>query len=109
MGITLSGLERLWAPVQALLDWVTRASAARRGAQTIAPPGPRPAAPRSYPCRSVAPARNCGASVRRPLRVVRVMEASPPSSGAGRMIISGRMADVCAELERLAALEAAAS
>ena len=26
---------------------------------------------------------------------------------AGRMVISGRMADVCAELDRLAALEAA--
>ena len=34
----------------------------------------------------------------RPLRIVR--------HGAGRMVISGRMADVCAELDRLAALEA---
>ena len=33
----------------------------------------------------------------RPLRVVR--------SAPGRLVISGRMADVCAELERLAALE----
>lgn len=36
----------------------------------------------------------------RPLRVVR---AAP-----GRLVISGRMADVCAELDRLVALEAAA-
>jgi hypothetical protein len=28
-------------------------------------------------------------------------------SCAGRMVISGRLADVCAELERMAALEAA--
>lgn len=107
MGITLSGLERLWAPVQALFGWVTRACTARPSTQTIAPMGLRAGTPRVYPHRSAAPARNCSASARRPLRVVRVMEASPPSSGAGRMIISGRMADVCAELERLAALEAA--
>jgi hypothetical protein len=34
----------------------------------------------------------------RPLRVVRA---------SGRLVISGRMADVCAELDRLAAMEAA--
>lgn len=28
------------------------------------------------------------------------------TAGAGRMVISGRMADVCAELDRLVALEA---
>lgn len=42
----------------------------------------------------------------KPLRVVRVFEPSTPRAGAGRMVISGRMADVCAELERLAAQEA---
>ena len=40
-----------------------------------------------------------------PLRVARVMEAQHNRSHAGRMIISGRMADVCAELDRLAELE----
>jgi hypothetical protein len=44
----------------------------------------------------------------RALRVVRVAEGQPSARGAGRMVISGRMADVCAELDRLAALEAAA-
>jgi hypothetical protein len=43
----------------------------------------------------------------KPLRVVRVVEPSAPRTVAGRMVISGRMADVCAELDRLAALEAA--
>ena len=50
--------------------------------------------------------------VQRPLRVVRVMYAtgsSASSACAGRMVISGRMADVCAELDRLAALEATPS
>ena len=42
----------------------------------------------------------------RPLRVVRVAEDQrPPKHTAGRMVISGRMADVCAELDRLIALE----
>ena len=45
----------------------------------------------------------------RPLRVVRVMEAGQTSASVGRMVISGRMADVCAELDRLAAREAALS
>jgi hypothetical protein len=40
-----------------------------------------------------------------PLRVARVMEAQHHRSHAGRMVISGRMADVCAELDRLAELE----
>jgi len=40
-----------------------------------------------------------------PLRVVRVLEPSAPRAVAGRMVISGRLADVCAELERLAAQE----
>ncbi len=40
-----------------------------------------------------------------PLRVARVMEAQHNRSQAGRMVISGRMADVCAELDRLAELE----
>jgi hypothetical protein len=33
------------------------------------------------------------------------MEAQQSRSNAGRMVISGRMADVCAELDRLAELE----
>jgi hypothetical protein len=44
---------------------------------------------------------------RRPsLRVVHVHESGQTSAGAGRMVISGRMADVCAELDRLVAMEA---
>ena len=43
------------------------------------------------------------------LRVVRVCDVAPAPGEVGRMRISGRMADVCAELERLAAREAAAA
>jgi hypothetical protein len=40
------------------------------------------------------------------LRVLRVHESGQHTTGAGRMVISGRMADVCAELDRLVAMEA---
>ncbi len=43
--------------------------------------------------------------IRAPLRVLRVMEAGQAPAQVGRMRISGRMADVCAELDRLAACE----
>jgi hypothetical protein len=42
----------------------------------------------------------------RPIRMVRVMEAGQTSAQVGRMVISGRMADVCAELDRMVAHEA---
>lgn len=38
-----------------------------------------------------------------PLRVIRFIDADLPAANAGRMVISGRMSDVCAELDRLAA------
>lgn len=47
------------------------------------------------------------ASACRPLRIVRILEADQAPANVGRMVISGRMADVCAELDRLAAREAA--
>lgn len=40
-----------------------------------------------------------------PLKVVRVLDADQSPSQVGRMLISGRMVDVCAELDRLAARE----
>ena len=50
------------------------------------------------------------ARVHRPaLRVVRVLESGQATAHTGRLVISGRMADVCAELERMAAQESAAS
>jgi hypothetical protein len=39
------------------------------------------------------------------VRVVRNVDASLPADRAGRMVVSGRFADVCAELDRLAASE----
>ena len=61
---------------------------------------------------SVRPARTAGAAraIRgnalsvKPLRVVRSVDAQWPHAGS-RLVISGRMVDVCAELARLADLE----
>ena len=47
------------------------------------------------------------AAARPALRVVRVCDSHNPSGEMGRLVISGRMADVCAELDRLVAREAA--
>lgn len=47
------------------------------------------------------------ATAQRPLRIVRILEADHLPANVGRMVISGRMSDVCAELDRLAAREAA--
>ena len=43
----------------------------------------------------------------RPLRIVRILDSDHTPTHVGRMVISGRMSDVCAELDRLAAREAA--
>jgi hypothetical protein len=39
------------------------------------------------------------------VRVVRNVDASLPADRAGRMVVSGRFADVCAELDKLASME----
>ena len=59
--------------------------------------------------RSFMPAQDMQAksAVKRslPLRVAREVDVHQHRHSAGRMVISGRMADVCAELDRLAELE----
>ena len=80
----------LFAALQALVDWFS----------PPATPSPAPAV------RLATQRRAVGRPPAKPLRVVRVLEPSAPHAVAGRMVISGRMADVCAELDRLAALEA---
>ncbi len=54
------------------------------------------------PCQTMAKA-----SAPRRLKIVREFEAGISPSCAGRMVISGRMADVCAELDRMAQRETA--
>jgi hypothetical protein len=90
MNYAWSTTYALWSPLYKLL---------RRLSATSTP---------ALPCNNTTAAivRN-SRPVQRPLRVLRVMEAGQPRSQVGRMVISGRMADVCAELDRLAACEAA--
>lgn len=89
-------------------QWIAGNPAARKGLpeKSIAPAfAPDLIAARAYPTRATG-RKDLHPAVR-PLRVVRVMDAGQSHSSVGRMIISGRMADVCAELDRLAAREAA--
>jgi hypothetical protein len=83
---------------------LSRLAAAFRGllASLVAPRMPESAAPGAR----AVPSGPAPHAARAPLRVVRVLEPTAPRSTAGRMVISGRLADVCAELDRLAALEA---
>ena len=65
---------------------------------------PRPAS-RPAARHRVAPAQlKVAPLLQKPLRVVRILEVGQAPTHVGRMTISGRMADVCAELDRLAAL-----
>lgn len=63
---------------------------------------PATRAPTAYAAQRAARHALCPTAAQHPVRVLR---RNPASSGAGRMVIAGRMADVCAELERLAACE----
>ena len=98
MGIALFTLTSLFAPLQAFFAPVSRSGAAREAVCRSATL-PRASAPAS--CQRQATVKT------RPLRVVRVVEPEAQRACAGRMVISGRMADVCAELDRLADIEAA--
>lgn len=120
MGIALLALSDLFTPIQSLLShrWMTRSArgthqpsvaldADLRYVQVRPHPG---AARHPAPC-AERPAR-AAARPSRPLRVVRLTEADGKAragSSSARVLLSGRMEDVCAELDRLAALEAAQS
>lgn len=112
MGIAILTIVDLLMPLQSL---ASRFMPARRGhspgaTARCAVTGSRAGAPDAADdagthtvAERLAPLRS--ATVR-PLRVVRV-EAQQAGHRSGRVVISGRIADVCAELDRLAALEAA--
>jgi hypothetical protein len=99
----------LWAlPVQALAPWVNRV---KHLIQQAAPGGLDArvhtliarARAASNEAVFAAPARPDSAVFRAaPLRVVRESDSALGAECAGRMVISGRMADVCAELDRMA-------
>ncbi len=126
MAIAFALITQLLTPVHDAVEWLaggpapaaasTPAHQAFRGEEADGTDPHEEAAPASVRVRSrvhtranTAPRalRSWGGPMRapqRPLRVVRADEQRHVAS-AGRMVISGRMADVCAELDRLAALE----
>lgn len=90
-------MSHFFAPLQGFLGWFAPPAA------PSAPVAPLPRAVRTAAPRVVrAAARPAGPA----LRVLRVFESNRAPCTAGRMVISGRMADVCAELDRIAASEA---
>jgi hypothetical protein len=92
MGITMSMSGGLLAPFKALFSLRSCRGAGRpMPAGRLMPASVQPAG---------LPHEFSAKRMRKPLRIVH--------GATGRMVISGRMADVCAELDRLAALEAAA-
>lgn len=95
MAVALLPLHNFFASLQGLFGW-------------LAAPPPAAVQPRAAKPVDLRPAvmRKRASLPLRPLRVVRVVDGSRAQGGAGRMVISGRFADVCAELDRLAAQEA---
>lgn len=109
MNISLLFQNRLHSALHALARRIappalTTVSAEASGSTRAQPqvPRPVPACLRRPGNGSTFPGR-----INKPLRVVRVLESDQARSSVGRMVISGRMADVCAELDRLVAHEAA--
>ena len=116
-----SCLAPLFAPLNTLAAWLTQPTSAEK----LVPPANAPLAHQ----RLTFPFAHVSSSHRKPavgrvssfksaafeakdpalarLKVVREQDAAVSSTCAGRMTISGRMADVCAELDRMAQREAA--
>jgi hypothetical protein len=105
MGFKRFSFSGLLAPLQGLMDRVGHRPASgvlTRTRVSVIRPSTRPA---HSPWLTIGASRHQIPG--RPLRVIRVLDAPQKSAGAGRMLMSGCMSDVCAELDRLAALEAA--
>jgi len=101
MGIALLSIVDLFTPLQSLANrWMPARSSRRITSSGLRYVGVRP----SCGGRQAATAQS-SAPTARPLRVVRMVDAQQPGCQS-RVVISGRMADVCAELDRLVALEA---
>ncbi|HEX7868131.1 MAG TPA: hypothetical protein VF555_24440 [Variovorax sp.] len=113
MGIALLAIADFWMPLQSLANRLMPARRPRRRDRLDATESS--AGLRYVAVRPACTARSGGgatpaataAAPARPLRVVRVVDGKGQQCSNNRVLISGRMADVCAELDRLAALETA--
>ncbi|MFS2162806.1 hypothetical protein [Variovorax sp. Varisp62] len=112
MGIALLAIADFWMPLQSLASRLMPAHRPRRRDRLDA--AESSAGLRYVAVRPACTARSGGGATpaaastapARPLRVVRVVDGMGQQR-SNRVVISGRMADVCAELDRLAALETA--
>lgn len=107
MNLALFSQMDLFAPIQELVRWLSSPTVrASHIAPRVSPQAPTVAAEKMA-SRPLRPVNAVQPKVEhRPVRVLRVVEAGQARTCVGRMVISGRMADVCAELDRLAAREA---
>ena len=111
MNFELFDKPGILAPLNDLMNWLAPTSLAstnkstRSNASTIGIKFRRPVNPSSLPPNEVKPTFRTLSHI--PLRIVRILEADHAPANVGRMVISGRMSDVCAELDRLAARESA--
>ena len=103
MALTMFTLAGLLRPLRMFLQAVSRPATPAKTSAACQRTGLHSAAGHGHV--AWPPARRGN----RPLRVLRVVDSGHASTTAGRMVISGRMADVCAELDRLAAAEASAA
>ncbi|MEO7941313.1 MAG: hypothetical protein ABIR55_22020 [Burkholderiaceae bacterium] len=104
-----------WGRLMHQLHRITRSASRKVAAMSASQPHrvpprssailPRAAAP-ARPAQAHAHAHAARHHARSPLRVIRVVEVGQASALAGRILMSGRMADVCAELDRMVEREA---
>lgn len=108
MGIALFAVPGVLAPLQGLWRWLMPGAVPGRPVVRSDPDScGRHVAGHSIATQPGVKLQNLASiAAHRPLRIVRILEAGQAPTHVGRMMISGRMADVCAELDRLAAREA---
>ena len=109
--LTLSGLFQGFANFSRPARQASTSARPLHALRMVRPSGSR-APITSRPVSSIGVARSACAprpAALRVLRVLRECDAGQAPGEAGRLVISGRMADVCAELDRLVAREAAAA
>ena len=102
------------ASIQIFTPWITRLKNVVKRVKTSVAPAhhthlakPSTASKKDTPAQAIDALACRGAIARQPaprsgLRIVREFDSAVGADCAGRMVISGRMADVCAELDRMA-------
>ena len=101
MGIALLSFVDLLSPLQSLANrWMPKGRSRRVSTAGLRYVGIRPSCSLRQGAASARTVADVAQTPARPLRVVRMVDAQQPGRHASRMVISGRMADVCAEIGR---------